>query len=97
MRRHSLLIATAAAALFGTAAAAQTKYPAVLEGHAILLLLELVDLQFGVLQAGFAVLQQLVALLELREELGQGDIARFHGLDDLLELRQGVLKGQFGG
>ena len=36
MRRHSLLIATAAAALLGTAASAQTKYPAVLEGHAIL-------------------------------------------------------------
>ena len=36
MRAGPFLIATAAAALFGSAATAQTKYPAVLEGHAIL-------------------------------------------------------------
>jgi hypothetical protein len=36
MRRHVWLATTAIATLFATAATAQTKYPAVLEGHAIL-------------------------------------------------------------
>jgi hypothetical protein len=36
MGRHVLLATTALAALFATAAMAQTKYPAVLEGHAVL-------------------------------------------------------------
>ena len=68
-----------------------------LEGHAVLLLAELFDLELGVLQPGLAGLEQLVALLKLGEELGQRSLTSFHRLDDLLELGQGVLEGQAAG
>ena len=42
------------------------------ERHAsILLLLQLLDLQFGILQARLAQLEQLRPFLEFREQLGQ--------------------------
>src|ERR1035437_10301442 len=66
------------------------------EGDARLGLLRLLDFQLGLLQAGFAELEELVALLKFGQQLSQRNFARFHRFHDGLEFGQGVLEGEFG-
>ena len=50
---------------------------------AVLLFFELFYLELGLFEAAFAGLQQRVALFEFGKKLGQGDVAGFHGFDDV--------------
>jgi hypothetical protein len=59
-------------------------------------LLELFDLELGLLEAGLADLEQLAALLEFGQQVGQGHVARFHRFDDGLEFGEGGFEGEFG-
>src|ERR1017187_8493926 len=64
-------------------------------GFAVLLFLELLDLELGVLLAGLADLEEFAAFLEFRQQLGQWHVARLHRLDDGLEFAEGGFEGQF--
>lgn len=63
-------------------------------GGAVLLLFELFDLEFGVLETGLAGFEQGVALFEFGEEFGQRDVAGFHRFDDGFEAGEGLFKGR---
>ena len=63
-------------------------------GGAVLLFQEL-DLHLGVLEAGFADLEQLVPLFEAGNEFGQRHVARLHRIDDGFEPHEGIFKGEF--
>jgi len=62
------------------------------EGDAIFLFLKQLDLQLGVFKAGLTDFQQLVAFLELRQEVGQGNVAGLHRFHDGFELVEGVFE-----
>ena len=63
------------------------------ETRLVTLLLEQFDAQFGILQAGFAKLEQLAPLLILGQQVGERHLAGFHGIDDRFELVEGFLEG----
>lgn len=63
-------------------------------GRAVLLFFKLFDFEFGFFETGFAGFEQGVALFELGEELGQRNVARFHGFDDGFKAGEGVLEGR---
>ena len=63
------------------------------ESGAFLLFLEEFNLEFGFFKSGLTEFEQLGAFLEFCKEVGERDFARFHRLDDGLQLLQGGLEG----
>lgn len=55
------------------------------------------DLEFGVLEARLADLEQAVSFFKPGKHFGKGRVAGLHGLDEGLELIEGVLESKFGG
>ena len=58
---------------------------------------DLFDLEFSVLEARLADLEQAVSFFKPGKHFGKGRVAGLHGLDEGLELIEGVLEGKFGG
>src|SRR5579883_1531126 len=63
-------------------------------GRPVALLFQQLDLQLRLLEAGFALLQQFVAFLELGKQVSQRDIARLHRLNHGFESAERVLERQ---
>ena len=60
----------------------------------VLLFFQHLDFELGILEARFTDLEQLIAFLKAGQEVGEGDIAGFHGFDNPLKPFEGSFKGK---